>query len=62
MTLLSAALIRAIRTAAQTALALIGTGYAGIADVDWKTVASAAALAAVLSLLQALAGGLPEAS
>lgn len=53
-----AAGIRMIKTACQTAVALIGTG-AFIADVDWLMVGSASILAAVLSLLTSLAG-LPE--
>ena len=56
---LVAALTRALRTLAQTAVALIGT-TAVIEGVDWLVVASGAALAAVLSLLTSLAG-LPEA-
>lgn len=56
-----AALIRATKTAAQTAVALIGTGAVGILDVDWKAVVSAAVLAAVVSLLTSTAG-LPEVS
>lgn len=54
-----AALVRAIKTAAQTAVALIGTGAVGVLDVDWQGIASAAVLAAVVSLLTSL-GGLPE--
>lgn len=54
-----AALIRALRTFAQTAIAVIGTA-AVLEDVRWWTVASAAALAAVLSLLTSVATGLPE--
>ena len=54
-----AAIVRAIRTAAQAAVSLIGTNALGITEVDWVAVASAAALAAVVSVLMALAG-LPE--
>ena len=56
---LKAALVRAIKTAAQTAVALIGTNAIGITGVDWVAVASAAALAAVVSLLTSIAG-IPE--
>jgi hypothetical protein len=50
--------IRAIKTVAQTALATIGT-TALITEVNWLVVASASALAGVLSLITSLAG-LPE--
>lgn len=53
-----AAGIRAVKTLAQTAVATIGT-TALIAEVDWLMVASASALAALLSLLTSVAG-LPE--
>jgi hypothetical protein len=55
-----AALIRAARTLCQTAVATIGT-TAVMNEVDWGMVASASALAAVLSLLNSIATGLPEA-
>lgn len=49
---------RAIKTFCQTAVATIGTA-ALLAEVDFKLVASASVLAAILSLLTSL-GGLPE--
>ena len=55
-----AALVRALRTVCQAAVAVIGTG-AVLEDVDWLMVASSAALAGVLSLLSSIATGLPEA-
>lgn len=54
----AAAGIRALKTMAQTAIATIGTS-AVMSSVDWKMVASASLLAAILSLLTSLAG-LPE--
>ena len=54
-----AALIRAVRTVAQTAVATIGT-TAVISEVDWVMVASTAALAGILSILNSIATGLPE--
>jgi hypothetical protein len=49
---------RAIKTAVQVAVALIGVS-ALLEGVDWLQVGSTAALAAVISLLTSL-GGLPE--
>lgn len=60
MTWLRAAAIRAVKTAAQTAVALIGTGAVGFTDLDWLRIASVSGVAAVLSVLTSLAG-LPEA-
>lgn len=53
-----AAGVRAIKTVAQTAVATIGTS-AVMGDVNWVMVASASALAGVLSVLTSVAG-LPE--
>jgi len=53
-----AAGIRALKTVAQTAAAMVSTG-ALMSDVNWIAVASASALAGILSLLTSL-GGLPE--
>ena len=55
---LKAAAVRAIKTIAQSAVAMIGTA-AVISEVDWKMVVSAAMLAGVLSILTSVAG-LPE--
>lgn len=54
-----AAGIRAVRTFAQTAVSLIGTGAVGFTDLDWVQIASVSGVAAVLSLLTSIAG-LPE--
>lgn len=55
---IKAASIRAIKTIAQTAVALIGVGTV-MSDIDWIQVGSASLLAGILSLLTSIAG-LPE--
>lgn len=55
-----AAGIRAVKTAAQTAVGTIGAA-AVMGAVDWKMVVSASALAALLSVLTSVAG-IPEVS
>lgn len=55
---LKAAAVRAVKTMAQAAIAMIGTS-AVMADIDWKLVLSASVVAGILSVLTSLAG-LPE--
>ena len=55
---IKAALIRAIKTLAQTAIAVIGSSVV-FSQIDLKTLISASLLSAVLSILTSLAG-LPE--
>lgn len=55
---LKAAGIRAIKTMAQTAIAMIGTSMVAH-DVNWALVASASLLSGALSMLTSIAG-LPE--
>lgn len=54
-----AALVRAIKTVCQTAIAIIGSNAVGVMEVDWIAVLSASALAGIISILTSLAG-LPE--
>lgn len=54
-----AAGVRALRTMAQTAVAMIPTAVT-IAQVDWVVVTGTAALAGVVSVLNSIATGLPE--
>lgn len=56
---IKAALIRMVRTIAQTAIATIGTS-AVMTDVNWMYVGSASLLAGILSLLTSIVTGLPE--
>jgi hypothetical protein len=59
MSFIKALLIRAAKTVAQTAVALIGT--ATVVDaVDWKLVVSASTLSGVVSMLTSIGFGLPE--
>lgn len=57
-TWIKAAAVRAVKTVAQTAVAMIGTCVV-ISEVNWVMVVSASALSGVLSLLTSIAG-LPE--
>ena len=54
-----AALIRAVRTFAESMLAFIGTGAIVLKDVDWLAALSAGAMGFVIAILLSLAG-LPE--
>ncbi|MEY8366849.1 holin [Anaerovoracaceae bacterium 41-7] len=53
-----AAGVRAIKTMAQAAVAMIGTSVV-MTDVSWQVTVSAAVLAGILSMLTSVAG-LPE--
>ena len=55
-----AAAIRAVRTIAQTAIAVIGTS-AVLEEVNWWGVLSASVLAGILSILTSIITDLPEA-
>jgi hypothetical protein len=50
-----AAAERAVKTFAQTVLALLGTGSVGITSLDWGVIASVAATATLASVLTSLA-------
>lgn len=54
-----AALVRAARTVAQTALAMIGTTVV-FSEVDWLAVVGTSFVAGVVSVLTSIATGLPE--
>ena len=43
--------IKAVKTMAETALAVIGTNTIGITDVDWLGVLSACALSGIATIL-----------
>ena len=55
---IKAAAVRAVKTIAQTAVAMIGTATV-LAEVDYNIVISASILAGILSVLTSIAG-LPE--
>lgn len=55
---MKAAGIRAVKTMAQTAVAVIGTA-AVVSSVDWKLVVSSAIVSGVVSLLTSVTG-IPE--
>lgn len=61
-TFIKCAAIRAIKTMAQTAVSLLTVDVVGIMDVNWVAVASASALAGIVSILTSIATGLPECS
>lgn len=55
--------IRAVKTAAQTAVAALGVNASGLLHVNWADVGSLAGLAAVVCVLQNLATlNVPDAS
>lgn len=54
-----AALVRAIKTIAQTAVSMLTVGQA-VLEVDWLNVISVSAVAGLISLLTSIATGLPE--
>ena len=56
---LRAAVIRAVRTMAQTAIAMIGTTAMTLGDINWLMVGSASVMSGILSLITAMTG-LPE--
>lgn len=58
ITWLKCAMIRALKTCAQSAIAIIGTSSL-LSQVDWAIVASSALLSGILSLLTSIVG-LPE--
>ena len=53
-----AAAVRAVKTMAQTAVSLVSVGTV-MSDVNWPMVASASAVAGIVSVLTSVAG-LPE--
>lgn len=56
---IKAAGVRAVKTMAQSALAVLGSGMIGVLDVDWLNLISITIMAGVCSILTSIAG-LPE--
>ena len=56
---LKASGIRAVKTMAETTLAIIGTNAMGVTEVNWVGVASACALSGVITVLTCVKG-IPE--
>ena len=54
-----AALIRAVKTVAQTAVGMLSGSAVGVLEADWIAVASVSVMAGIVSILTSLAG-LPE--
>ena len=54
-----AALVRALRTFAQTFVGFVAVG-AALSEVQWLRALSVSAVAAILSILTSIATGLPE--
>lgn len=54
-----AAGVRAVKTMAQAALAVLGSGMIGVLDVDWLNLVSVTIMAGICSVLTSIAG-LPE--
>ena len=54
-----AALVRAVRTFAQTFVGFVAVG-AALSEVQWLRALSVSAVAAILSILTSIATGLPE--
>ncbi len=54
------AIIRAVRTMCQSAIAIIGATSL-LSEIEWKTLLSAVFLSGLLSILTSIATGLPEA-
>ena len=56
---IKAALVRAVKTVAQTAVGMLSGELIGVMEADWVAVASVSAMAGIVSLLTSVAG-LPE--